>query len=66
MDQASHLNMKLGLGIAFFQGLSNVALNCEWCLGGGTDESLGCDFTVTLRFSPLLWDSMVVAGANAL
>nr|XP_028607260.1 ATP-binding cassette sub-family B member 8, mitochondrial isoform X2 [Podarcis muralis] len=28
VDQASHLNMKLGLGIAFFQGLSNVALNC--------------------------------------
>ncbi|XP_061441731.1 mitochondrial potassium channel ATP-binding subunit isoform X2 [Rhineura floridana] len=28
VDQASRLNMNLGLGIAFFQGLSNVALNC--------------------------------------
>ncbi|XP_072858746.2 mitochondrial potassium channel ATP-binding subunit isoform X1 [Pogona vitticeps] len=28
VDQASRLNMNLGMGIAFFQGLSNVALNC--------------------------------------
>ncbi|XP_003229449.2 mitochondrial potassium channel ATP-binding subunit [Anolis carolinensis] len=28
VDQSSRLNMKLGMGIAFFQGLSNVALNC--------------------------------------
>ncbi|XP_042331855.1 mitochondrial potassium channel ATP-binding subunit isoform X1 [Sceloporus undulatus] len=30
VDHSSRLNMNLGLGIAFFQGLSNVALNCEW------------------------------------
>ncbi|XP_042331856.1 mitochondrial potassium channel ATP-binding subunit isoform X2 [Sceloporus undulatus] len=28
VDHSSRLNMNLGLGIAFFQGLSNVALNC--------------------------------------
>ncbi|XP_044278470.1 mitochondrial potassium channel ATP-binding subunit [Varanus komodoensis] len=28
VDHSSRLNMSLGLGIAFFQGLSNVALNC--------------------------------------
>ncbi|XP_063159260.1 mitochondrial potassium channel ATP-binding subunit isoform X2 [Candoia aspera] len=28
VDISSRLNMNLGLGIAFFQGLSNVALNC--------------------------------------
>ncbi|XP_053116366.1 mitochondrial potassium channel ATP-binding subunit [Hemicordylus capensis] len=28
VDRSSQLNMKLGLGIAFFQGLSNLALNC--------------------------------------
>lgn len=28
VDRASRLNMNLGTGIAFFQGLSNVALNC--------------------------------------
>ncbi|KAH0627744.1 hypothetical protein JD844_003885 [Phrynosoma platyrhinos] len=28
VDHSSRLNMNLGMGIAFFQGLSNVALNC--------------------------------------
>ncbi|XP_062977760.1 mitochondrial potassium channel ATP-binding subunit [Elgaria multicarinata webbii] len=28
VDHSSHLNMSLGVGIAVFQGLSNVALNC--------------------------------------
>nr|XP_056713167.1 mitochondrial potassium channel ATP-binding subunit [Euleptes europaea] len=28
VDHSGHLNMRLGLGIAVFQGLSNLALNC--------------------------------------
>ncbi|XP_015276458.1 PREDICTED: ATP-binding cassette sub-family B member 8, mitochondrial [Gekko japonicus] len=35
VDRSGRLNMNLGLGIAVFQGLSNLALNCEWKPGLG-------------------------------
>ena len=41
VDRASWLNERLGLGIAAFQGLSNLALNGEWVPWGGTKQCHG-------------------------
>lgn len=44
VDRAGHLSEKLGLGIAAFQGLSNLALNGEWRPQSGTWGAVGWEF----------------------
>lgn len=49
VDRAGGLSEQLGLGIAAFQGLSNLALNGErgpwgrWCHGAGSGGAVGQD-----------------------